>query len=170
MDLPSRSLNRSSSLHGPGRLRGAAQTVFLMSGRPECSASANQRSVLLSHPPQSHPIVLNPAGACRNHNGYQFRPLLSTCESGSEPLPQINQLVLLLASLLAIPLACQCCFHATLFARFQIVGMTLYFLDDVFLLNLPLEAAQSIFERLAFLYTNFRQNFPPPNLPKGQCL
>jgi len=45
--------------------------------------------------------------------------------------------------------------------------MTLYFLDDVFLLNLALETAQCIFERLAFLYTNLCQNFPPPNLPRG---
>lgn len=35
--------------------------------------------------------------------------------------------------------------------------MTLYFLDDVFLLNLPLKPAQSIFERLAFLNANFCQ-------------
>lgn|GEM_PF-6654837 len=35
--------------------------------------------------------------------------------------------------------------------------MTLNFLDDVFLLYLTLEPAKRIFERFAFLYTNFCQ-------------
>ena len=35
--------------------------------------------------------------------------------------------------------------------------MTLHFLDDVFLLYLPLEPAERIFKRLAFLDTNFCQ-------------
>jgi hypothetical protein len=38
--------------------------------------------------------------------------------------------------------------------------VTLDFLDDVFLLDLPLEPAQRIFQRLAFLYTNFCQRDP----------
>jgi hypothetical protein len=50
-------------------------------------------------------------------------------------------LVLLFASLLTIPLARQSCLDAALFARLQVVGMTLDFLDDVFLLNLPLKPA-----------------------------
>ena len=50
-------------------------------------------------------------------------------------------LVLLFASLLAIPLARQRRFHAPLFARLKVVGVTLDFLDDVLLLNLPLEPA-----------------------------
>jgi hypothetical protein len=50
-------------------------------------------------------------------------------------------LVSFFASLLAIPLACQCCLHATLFTGFQIVGVTLNFLDDVLLLYLPLKPA-----------------------------
>src|SRR5580658_9422217 len=75
--------------------------------------------------------------------------------------------VSLFASLLAIPLACQCCLHATLFTGLQIVGVTLHFLDNVLLLYLPLKPAQSIFERLAFLYANLCQEIPPPNPPNG---
>jgi hypothetical protein len=50
-------------------------------------------------------------------------------------------LVLLFASLLAIPLARQCCFDAALFTGLQVLGVTLDFLDNVFLLNLALEPA-----------------------------
>lgn len=74
------------------------------------------------------------------------------------------KLVLLFASLLAIPLARQCCLDAALLTGLQVVGVTLHFLDDVLLLYLPLEPAQRIFERLAFLYANLCQRVPPPNL------
>jgi len=67
------------------------------------------------------------------------------------------RLVLLLASLLAIPLPRQGCLHAFFLTRLQVVGVALYFLDDVLLLDLPFEAAQRVFQRLAFLYTNFCQ-------------
>jgi hypothetical protein len=77
------------------------------------------------------------------------------------------ELVSLFASFFAIPLACQCCFHATLFTGLQIVGVTLHFLDNVLLLNLALKPAQSVFERLAFLYANLCQEIPPPNPPNG---
>ena len=53
----------------------------------------------------------------------------------------MGQLVLLFTSLLAIPLARQSCLDATLFTGLEVVGVTLYFLDDVFLLNLTLEPA-----------------------------
>ncbi len=69
----------------------------------------------------------------------------------------VRGLVLLFTSLLAIPLARQSCLDATLFTWFQVVGVTLDFLDDVLLLNLTLEPAQRIFERLAFLYANLCQ-------------
>ena len=77
------------------------------------------------------------------------------------------KLVGLFTSLLAIPLACQRRLHATLFTGLQIVGVTLHFLDNVLLLNLPLKPAQRIFERLAFLYANLCQGIPPPNPPNG---
>ena len=70
--------------------------------------------------------------------------LLLDCEQ--EPLERhtvrfVKKLVLLFTSLLAIPLARQSCLDTTLFARFQIVGVTLNFLDDVLLLYLPLKPA-----------------------------
>ena len=67
------------------------------------------------------------------------------------------ELVLLLTDLLAIALAGKRFFHALLFARLQVEGMTLHFLDDVFRLDLALKAAQRIFERLAFLHSNLCQ-------------
>ena len=53
----------------------------------------------------------------------------------------LEKLVLLFTSLLAIPLAGQCGLYALFLTGLQIVGVTLYFLDDVFLLNLPLKPA-----------------------------
>ena len=82
-------------------------------------------------------------------------------------LRRVVKLVCLFASFLAIPLACQCCLHAALLTGLQVVGVTLDFLNDVLLLYLPLEPAQRILERLAFLYTNLCQKNPPPNPPNG---
>ena len=82
-------------------------------------------------------------------------------------LRRVKKLVCLFTSLLAIPLACQSCFDATLLTGLQVIGVTLDFLDDVLLLYLPLKPAQRIFERLAFLYANLCQKIPPPNLPWG---
>ncbi len=59
--------------------------------------------------------------------------------------------VLLLARLLAIALPGQGFLDTALFAGLQVKRMPLDFLDDVFLLHLPLKAAESIFQRLAFL-------------------
>ena len=67
------------------------------------------------------------------------------------------RLVLLFTSLLAIPLARQCFLDATLFTGLQVVGVTFDFLDDVFLLNLPLKPTERILKRLAFLYANLCQ-------------
>ena len=69
----------------------------------------------------------------------------------------LKNLVLLFTSFLAIPLARQCCFDASLLAGLQVVGMTLYFLDDVFLLYLALKPAQCILKRFAFLQANLCQ-------------
>ncbi len=72
-------------------------------------------------------------------------------------LAAVKELILLFTSLLAVPLACQGCLDTFLFAGLQVVGVTLHFLDDVLLLHLPLESAQSIFQRFAFLNANLRQ-------------
>jgi hypothetical protein len=60
-------------------------------------------------------------------------------------------LFLFLASLLSAALARQSLLYAPLLARLQIVGVTLYFLDYVFLLNLALETAEGVFQRLTLL-------------------
>ncbi len=80
------------------------------------------------------------------------------------------QSVLLFTSLLAIPLARQGCLDAALFARLQVVGVTLYFLDNVLLLYLALEPAQRILQRLAFLYTNFGQKFSTSKPARGAVI
>jgi hypothetical protein len=41
--------------------------------------------------------------------------------------------------------------------------MLLYLLDDVLLLNLPLESAQSALNGLAFLKLDFRHSSAPPS-------
>ena len=64
-------------------------------------------------------------------------------------------LVLFLTNLLTIPLACQCFLDALLFAGLQVEGVALDFLADVFLLNLPLKAAQCILKWFALLETYF---------------
>src|ERR1700739_4829660 len=74
-------------------------------------------------------------------------------------------LVLLFTCLLAIPLARQRFLYAALFARLQVEGVTLHFLDDVLLLNLALKPAQRVFKRLAFLYANLCPETTPPNRP-----
>jgi hypothetical protein len=53
--------------------------------------------------------------------------------------------VLLLACLFACALACQRFLHPLLFAGLQVKRVTLYFLNDVLLLHLPLETTQGIF-------------------------
>ena len=58
----------------------------------------------------------------------------------------MDMLVLFLTCLFTVALAGQCFFGALLFARLQIKRVALDFLDDVLLLNLPLEAAQRIFQ------------------------
>ena len=73
-------------------------------------------------------------------------------------------LVLLFSSFLAAALARQRFLHALLLARFQVKGVTFHFLNDVFLLNLTLEAAQSVFERFAFLQSDFCQRYYTPKL------
>jgi hypothetical protein len=47
--------------------------------------------------------------------------------------------------------------HSALRARLQVEGVTLHFLDDVFRLHLALEPPQCVFNRLAFLQSNFCQ-------------
>jgi len=73
-------------------------------------------------------------------------------------------LVLLFSRFFPAALACQRFLHTLLFAWFQVKGVTFHFLNDVFLLNLALEAAESVFERFAFLQSDFCQRYYTPKL------
>jgi hypothetical protein len=79
----------------------------------------------------------------------QFYSMKFRCTYKSEGPPSerrpLRELVLLLTSLLAAALTRQRFFYALLFARLEVEGMTFHFLDDVLLLDLTLEAAQSVF-------------------------
>ena len=79
--------------------------------------------------------------------------------NGKDGLPLLwsERLILLLADLLPIALACQRFLHALLFTRLQIKRMTLDFLDNVFGLHLALKATQGILKGFAFLYSNLCQ-------------
>ena len=79
----------------------------------------------------------------------------------------LSPLVLLFANFLASPLASQGGLHAFFFTGFQVKRMALDLFDDVFLLDLALETAQSILQGLTLLQSNFRQTDTPPN-PSGR--
>jgi hypothetical protein len=64
----------------------------------------------------------------------------------------------------AAAFACQGFLGAPFFAGLQVEGVPLDLLDDVFLLHFALETAQGIFQRLALLYSDFRQTEYTPNL------
>ena len=78
-----------------------------------------------------------------------------------------NALVLLLANFLTSALASERGFHAFLLTRLEVKGVALHFFDNVFLLHLALETAQSVFEGFTLLQSNFRQTDTPPN-PSGR--
>lgn len=68
-----------------------------------------------------------------------------------------ERLVLFLTNFLSITFPSERFFDALLLAWLQIEGVTLDLFDDVFGLHFALEAAQSVFERLAFLNANLCQ-------------
>lgn len=71
-------------------------------------------------------------------------------------------LILSLPCLLPAPLASQSFLHSSLFTRFQVERVSPNFLDDIFLLNLALEAAKRVFQRFPFLKSNFGQPTSTP--------
>jgi hypothetical protein len=75
-----------------------------------------------------------------------------------------HALFLLFPCLFACALARQRLFHPLFFARLQVEGVTFHFLNDVLLLHLSLKATQGIFERFAFLQSNFCQRNYTPKL------
>src|SRR5271157_2197068 len=87
----------------------------------------------------------------------------------SAPLPDGPRgLVLFLARFLPAALASQGFFHPLLLAGLQVKGVTFHFLDDVFLLYLPLETAKCVLEGLALLNSDFSQrSYTPLLVPIG---
>src|SRR5215471_8577400 len=65
------------------------------------------------------------------------------------------------ASLLPIAFTGQRLLDAEFLTRLQIKGVSFYFPDDVFLQNLPLEAAERVLQRFAFLELYLSQTAPP---------
>jgi hypothetical protein len=86
--------------------------------------------------------------------------------SGPSPHRQTARPVLILffARLFAAAFAGERFFHPLLFAGLQVKGMSFHFLDDVFLLYLPLETAKRVLEGLALLNSDFSQLTDTPQL------
>ena len=74
-----------------------------------------------------------------------------------------SSLVLFLACFLAAALASQRFLDSLSLAGLQVKRMTLYFLDNVLGLYLPLEPPQRVFEGFTLLKSNFRQRTTPPH-------
>ena len=84
------------------------------------------------------------------------------------PFPAVLVLYFFFARFFAGPLASQRGFHTLFFAGLQVVGVALYLLDDVFLLHLAFEPAQSVLEGLALLKPNICQaRYTPRLVPAG---
>jgi len=78
------------------------------------------------------------------------------------------RLVLFLACFLAAALASERFLDTLLLAGLKVEGMTFYFFDNVFLLYLSLETAESIFEGFPLLKSDFSQtNYTPKLVPLG---
>ena len=75
-------------------------------------------------------------------------------------------LLRLFTSFLPAAFARQSFLHALLLAGFQIKGVTLYLLNDVFLLHLTLKAPECVFEGFSLLQSDFcqRNDTPKPVL------
>ena len=168
MPVPFPCLRTAINNKGPGRLRFAANHS-LLPAETENTRDAGHAGTIRRWAMDVNTRHRLTIETCRSENCVPCRAVVScrygSVWEGSAPSHTDQGLVLLFTSLLAIPLARQRSLHALLLARLQVVGVTLYFLDDVLLLDLPLEPAKRVFQRLAFLYTNFCQKLPPPNLP-----
>jgi hypothetical protein len=138
---------------GPQQVRGeitsirrTGKSLKILSRNPRAESSSYKKN--RNKPPRLVPWVSS------------FLPASCAGSAGTACVTIVLKLLRFFASLLAIALARQCRLYALLLAGLQVVGVTLDFLDDVFLLYLPLEPAKSVFQRLAFLYTNFCQRDP----------
>jgi hypothetical protein len=76
----------------------------------------------------------------------------------------IGRLVLLTPLLFPETLTREGFLGAAFLARFHIVAVLFYFLDDVFRLNLSFEAPERILQRFTLLNDNFCHAYSPPFL------
>jgi hypothetical protein len=88
----------------------------------------------------------------------------------STPVGNIENLVRVIpAKTLTASLASERLLYTLLLTGFQVKRMLLHFLDNVFGLNSPLEAAQGVFQGLSILETNFCQSNYTPSLGWFRC-
>ena len=78
------------------------------------------------------------------------------------PACKHDRSVVVLSGLLAGSFSSQGLLDPALFAWLQVKGMSFDFFDDVFLLDLALETAESVLERLSFLKSHFSQTTNTP--------
>jgi hypothetical protein len=97
--------------------------------------------------------------------------LLQSCSFNLSSLALLNLAgsILLLADLFTGALASQCGLDALLLTGLQVKRVALDLFNDVFLLHLALETAQSILKGFTLLQSNFRQSehTPKPVLMDG---
>jgi hypothetical protein len=96
------------------------------------------------------------------------------CEKGKGPHPRGGaarfRSVLLFPSFFPASFARQCFLHALFLAGFQIKGVALDLLNDVFLLHFTLKTPQCILKGLALLQSYFCQRNYTPKLVQWDCI
>jgi hypothetical protein len=90
---------------------------------------------------------------------------LTWCKERAVPSSErpVFPLVLFFTCLLAAAFASQCFFYSLPFAGLQVKRVTLYFLNDVLGLYLPLKPPKRVFEGFSLLKSNFCQRTTPPH-------
>src|SRR5215471_1025480 len=86
---------------------------------------------------------------------------LASCRFQSTKQMYLNILFRLSATLFSSTLSRQSLLHSPPLAGLQVIRVTLYIPNDVLRLNLALEAAEGILQRLALLQSNFSQAHHP---------
>ena len=130
-----------------------------LSAKNSCSPAVQMNSV----PQSTHVSDLswNSIGPYLSHSTARTAGVIRSSGSPHDCLANGSfcqlQLIRFAALLLPRPLARERLFGAAPIARFQVERMLLDILDDIFLLNLPLEAAKRAFNGLAFLHFDFSQ-------------
>jgi hypothetical protein len=99
-------------------------------------------------------------------NNFRFDPFeceISSVKNGPSTANGPFSLVLFLTGFLAAALASQRFLYSLPLAGLQVKRVTLYFLNNVLGLHLPLEPPQRVFEGFTLLKSNFGQRTTPPH-------